>query len=418
MEKKLLVLGNYYEPEKASGIYIVKNLYEGLADLGWNIDLIIPSPSRGVSSEIIEQYYGKNERQKNGKLCIERVKIFPERGNMVIRALRYSLIQLKLLAASKHKEADIIYCQSTPPIIGLTAGLIARKKKIPFVYNIHDVFPDSLISMGKVKEKSLIARIGRKIEKEVYSRASVIVTISDGIKENLVGKGISDDKIQVVENWVDTETIKPVNICDNSFACEYSIPTNNFIVLYAGNLGQAQNVKIMIDAAEKMIDYRDVFFVVVGNGSEEDEIKKVAKQKKLDNLLFLPLQPYERAAEVYSIADVSIVTCKKGFGKTAMPSKTWSILATATPIIASYDVDSDLCSLVTKQQVGLCSDPDNIDEFVKNIIYLKENESIRKTMCENALAYTNQCKSKMIGIEKYNYLFNEILNKTKESKLT
>ena len=300
---------------------------------------------------------------------------------------------------------DFLYCQSTPPIIGITGARLSKRKRIPFIYNIHDVFPDSLVGTGLIKEKSVVYKIGRIIEKYIYDHANTIVTISEGISRNLMSKGVPKEKIVTIENWIDEEKIKPVAKDDNYLFDTFNIDKNKFIVLYAGNLGKAQNIEVIINAAKLLHNRDDIRFVIIGNGSDENLYKQMVTDYNLANVMFYPMQPYEVVSEVYSLADVSIISCKKGLGNAAMPSKTWSILATGKPIVACFDADSDLRRLLSENELGLSNDPDDASALASNILMLFDDIKLRESMGKRAIEFVKKNKSKNIGIEQYSHLF-------------
>ena len=398
---KLLVIGNYYEPEVTSGIYMVKNLYEHLAESGVEVEVVIPSPSRGISKEQVEDYYGKDEILKDGKLHLHRIKIFPEGHSTLGRAIRYILIQLRLYKAAKRICADVVFCQSTPPIIGITASVIAKQKKIPFVYNLHDVFPDSMVNAGMTHEGSWIFRVGRIIENYVYKNAVHIIAVSKGIQDNVIQKGFDPNKVSVVSNWVDEEVVHFVPREKNELIRRWNLDPTKFYAVYAGNLGTSQNIDVILDAAAITQDEDNILFLIIGNGVEEERLKKKAMDLRLKNVMFFPMQPYKDVSYVYSLGDVDIVTCKPGVGTAGMPSKTWSIMATGRPLLVCFDDHSELRGLIDEIEAGLCVDPKNAEGLAKNIKYLAENHVIREKMGENGRRYIDNNLTKRICVEKY-----------------
>lgn len=380
---------------------MVKNLYEHLAEKGVQVDVFVPSPSRGISKEQAEDYNGKDEILKGGRLHLHRIKIFPEGHNILGRAIRYGLIQVRLYKAAKLICADVIFCQSTPPIIGITASLIAKQKKIPFVYNLHDVFPDSMVNAGMTHEGSWIFRVGRIIENYIYKNAAHIIAVSKGIRDNVIQKGVDPNKVSVVSNWVDEEAVHFVPREQNELINRWNLDPTKFYAVYAGNLGTSQNIDVILDAAAKMQDEENILFLIIGNGVEEDRLKKKAMDLQLKNILFFPMQPYKDVSYVYSLGDVDIVTCKPGVGTAGMPSKTWSIMATGRPLLVCFDDHSELRGLIDEIQAGLCVDPENADGLARNIQLLAENSIIREKMGNNGRQYIIKNLTKKICVEKY-----------------
>ena len=384
----LLLYSAYYEPEVAASLYLSTNLYEDFAASGMNVRLYVPLPTRGVSDDVRNQYKGKIEKKENGRLEIIRLNIPKEGKNSNKRAFRYLWMNLVFIYASRKFDADAIFVQSTPPTQGTMASIIKKRKKIPFIYNLQDVFPDSLVGAGMTTENSRIYKIGRRIEDYTYRNADRIIVISNDIKNNIIKKGVPADKVVVVPNWIDSEVVHPISKENNYLYEKYGIAKDKFTIVYAGNLGYAQNIEVIIKAAKILQDNKDIQFVVFGKGAQEEEYKQQALG--LSNITFFPIQPYSEVSYVYSLGHASIVPCKKGFGGSAMPSKTWSIMASGTPVLASFDSETDLEKLIEGEQIGLFSPADDVDGLVNNILALFHKRELCEKMGMSAREYVQK----------------------------
>lgn len=399
---KILFVDAYFHPENISFTHLEDDIIEGIINAGHSIEIICPIPSRGVSKDVYKKYKKiKFEELYDGKVKVRRFWAPREGRNPIIRALRYFWCNFRQKSiGKKYKNIDCVFAASTPPTQGLVAGKIAKKLKCPFIYSLQDVFPDSLVTTGLTKKGSFLWKIGRKIEDKTYSLCSKIVVISNSIKLNLIDKGVDESKLEMIYNWVDTSKVFPVERKDNKLIKEYGINPDNFLVVYAGNFGAAQGADIVIKVAEQMQDYKDITFVVFGAGSEFQKAVDYVKNKHLNNVIIDKLLPQDRVNEVYSLGDVALITCKKGVGNSGMPSKVWSIMACNTPIIASFDLDSELCKLIIENNFGACVEPGNeielIDVIVKVFSLDKKNDT-REYILKNT--------SKEICIKKYISLF-------------
>ena len=398
---KCIYLVQYFPPEKSSGSDLVEDLLEGFAQNGWDVELYTPTPTRGVTDEVRKEYAKKRiEKRCDGKVTIHRMRLYKEGKGFISRALRYVLFSVECLWKAVTVPADFIFTGSGPPTQGVIVGIakkISRKKKV--VYNLQDIFPDSLITSGISTEKSLLVKIGHAMERFTYRNADVIITITDDMKANVVSKGVNPDKVKVVRNWIDVDKIMPVAREDNSLFDELKIDRNKFNVVYAGNLGKVQGVEVIIGAAKLLENQDKIYFVIFGNGSEEDTIRKQAAN--LSNISVFPLQPMNRVSEVYSIGNVGIVPCKSGTGGSGMPSKTWTIMATGTPIIASFDLDSELDRVIKQAECGYCVESGNAKLLAEAILNMKNDESLTKHMGENARKYAENQVSKEQALRNY-----------------
>lgn len=384
---KVIFLSSYYKPDKTSSAHFGEDLRQALAAAGHTMELYAPTPTRGVSNDVRQEYKKsrKHETELNGALKVYRFALFREGKNSLLRAARYTILEVQLLwFALRAKDISILPMGSTPPINGLMATLIKKWKKIPYVYIVQDMFPESLVSTGMTKKGSLLWRIGNWVSNVTYRNAAHIMVISDSMKQTLIEKGIPAEKITVSYNWIDTEATVPVPRAENPLFDEFSLNRENFYVTYAGNLGNSQNVGLLVDCAEKLREHQDIQFVIFGNGSEKAKLEKRISDSGLTNIQLLPLQPMEKVSCVYSLSDASFVICKKGVGQGAFPSKAVSIMATGTPIIASFDTDSDLCRILSRENAGLCAEAEDVDAAVAAILQLYKDRQIGTVMGKNA----------------------------------
>ena len=166
-------------------------------------------------------------------------------------------------------------------------------------------------------------------------------------------------------------SVHPVERKDNSLITEFGLDPNKFIVVYAGNFGAAQGADIVLKAAKELEEYKDIQFVIFGGGPYFEDAEKEAEG--LENVFIHELMPQDRISEVYSLGNVSLITCKKGVGSAGMPSKTWSIMACNTPIIASFDTDSDLAEVILDAKAGVCVEPEDAETLAKAIATASSN---------------------------------------------
>lgn len=384
---KILFLNAYYKPDKTASLHLGDDLREAMAEAGHSIELYAPTPTRGVSEEVRRQYKKelKDTVELDGALKVHRFSLFREGRNSLGRAVRYVFLELSLLwFALRSKGVDMIPMGSTPPINGLVAVLIKKWKKIPYVYTIQDLFPESLVSTGMTKKGSLLWKLGNWITGTTCQNAAHIMVISESMKKALVEKGVPEDKITVSYNWIDTQATRPIPKEENPLFEELFLNRDDFSLVYAGNLGNSQNVSILVDCAKLLEQYSDIRFVIFGSGTEKEKLQKKIEESGLSNIQLFPLQPMERVSQVYSIGDACFVTGKRGVGVGAFPSKAASIMATATPIIASFDEDSDLCRMIRQENIGLCAPAEDAQAAAEAVLKLYRDREACKVMGENA----------------------------------
>ena len=339
--------------------------------------------------------------------------LYREGKGFVGRAIRYLLFSIECFWKAATVPADFIFTGSGPPTQGVVVGLAKKVSGKKVIYNLQDIFPDSLVTSGICGENSFLMKIGHAMENFTYRNADHIITITDDMKANIMKKGVPEDKISVVRNWIDTDKVKHISREDNLLFDELKLPRDGFYVVYAGNLGKVQGVDVILKTASLMKNNRDIKFVIFGNGSEEDNLKKIVRDKHLDNVLMFPLQPIERVSDVYSMADISIISCTPGTGGSGMPSKTWTIMAAGIPIIASFDMPSEMERTIEEAECGFCTRAGDENELTEKIIRVFGDSRFKKCLRQNARSYAEKNVSKAEAVEKYIKSIERLVDKEK-----
>ena len=398
----LLYFVQYFTPEKASGLPLVTDLLDGFAEHGWNVDVYVPTPTRGVTDEVRKEYAQKRKEVLcDGKLTIHRMHLYREGNRMLQRTIRYSIFSLQCLIRGLFLPADAIFTGGGPPTQGIIGGLIHKWTKKKFIFNPQDLFPDSMIIAGQATEESKVVKLGRKMERFAYKNADVIITITEDMAENIRSKTEDNKKVHVVRNWIDTEKTVPVERDKNTLFDEFGLDRSKFYVVYAGNIGMVQGIETIVEAAEKLQREDNIHFIIFGNGSEEENIRKLVADKELKNLQIFPLQPLERVSEVYSLGDVSIIPCKPGTGSAGMPSKTWTIMATGTAILGSFDTGGELDKTLREAECGYCVEAGNSEKLAEAIKRLHDNPDEVARLGRNARKYAEEKVSKDKAVAQY-----------------
>lgn len=396
---------SYYLPETAASLYITDNIVHACADKGIEVDLYTPSPTRNVPDGSV---WEREERQMDGKLRIHRFHLYGEGKNPMLRALRYFLGEFILLHYCMWKKYDVAFVDSTPPIQGLKMPLIKWLKRKPTIYNVQDIFPDSLVGTGLTHEGSLIWKIGRIVEKITYRYADKIIVISEDFKKNIMAKGVPEDKIVVIYNWVDQNKVVDVPREENKLFDAYGLERSKFYITYNGNIGLTQNMDMLLDVAKELQEeYEDIHFVLVGNGAYLDEVKRKVADQQLENVHLLPFQPYEDISHVFSLGDASLVISKPGVGANSVPSKTWSIMSASRPVLANFD-ENELKTIIENNHCGIFTKAGDKDAFKESILTLYNHRELCKEYGHNGRKFVLDNLTREVGTQKYVDVIKEV----------
>ena len=399
--KKVLLLNSYHDPDIFAFSRMEADILERLVTAGIYTDIIVPLPTRMVSNSIRREYKKRKiEIKFGGKITIHRFSIYREPRNALLRTFRYILIHIvEYFKGINTREIDAILGVSTPPTQGALCALVKKRLNVPFVYSLQDIFPDSMVNAGMTHKGSALWNIGRKLEDFTYKHADMIIVISEGFKQNIMAKGVPEEKIAIVPNWVDTDVIRPIAREKNKLFDELNLDRSKFFVTYAGTLGPAQDLGLLLDAAEKLKDFSNICIVIFGEGTEKEKLS--SRIEHMENVWIFPLQPQERVSEVYSLGDLSIVIAKKGAGNSALPSKTWSIMSSGRPVLASFDKGTEIEKILINNHCGKLVTADDCGPLADQILWFMQNPSECVLMGENARKYVSENSSRNICTQKY-----------------
>ena len=408
---KLIYFVQYFYPEKTSGRNLVLDLIEGFAKNGWDVHVYTPTPTRGVTKEVRQKYKKiKIEKKYDGHLTIHRMTLYREGNKIIPRAIRYTLFSFQCLWYGLTTDADVVFSGSGPPTQGIVGGIISKFTRKKFVYNLQDIFPDSLVNANICSKKSFIYRIGRVIENFTYKNSDLIITVSEDMNDNIAAKGAEMNKVKVIRNWIDCDKVKPVLKENNKLYDELGIDKNKFIITYAGNIGTAQGIDNVIRAAELLKNNSHIQFILFGEGSEKDNINAMVKNMNLNNVIIYPLLEEDRICEVYSLGDLSIVPCKKGVGNAGMPSKTWLIMSAGTGVLGFFDKDTEFEKILLSSRAGINVEANDFIKLAKTIEQLSIDSNQVELMGRRARLYIEQNVSKDHAVGEYIKRIESILS--------
>lgn len=421
---RILRFPAYFEPEQAASSFLWQNLSEGIAKAGVDTVVYTPIPTRGVTEEVRKYYKSHRiETKHNGRMVVYRFSLYGEGKNPILRAMRYVLQDIiqfnKAVFAKDARLCDVMFIASTPPIQGAMAAMVkkCRRDHIPFVYNLQDIFPDSLVGTGLAKRDGLLWKIGRKIEDFTYKNADKIIVISQDFKRNIMAKGVPEEKIVVIYNWVDQNAVVDVPRDQNKLFDMYGLDCSKFYITYNGNIGLTQNMEMLTEVAREFEEegLSDIHFILTGNGAYWDTLvstlRGLRKEHRVTapdgteaitfgNITLLPFQPYEDISHVFSLGDVSLVISKPGVGENSVPSKTWSIMSASRPVLANFD-ENELKTIISDNNCGIFTKAGDKDAFKEAILYLYKNPDKCREYGQNGRKFVMENLTKEVGTQKY-----------------
>ena len=337
---------------------------------------------------------------------ISRVALYPSHDNSPIKRI-FNYVSFFTTSCFygllKSKNIDVIYSYHPPLTTCLSSVIIGKVRRIPVVFDVQDLWPDTLSATGMIKNRGAL-KVVSSICDLTYKLATKIVVLSPGFKKKLISRNVPSSKLSVIYNWCDESSLIPKG------TCKYRLPSTGFNIVFAGNLGKAQGVNSIIGAAIILkVKCPRVNIVLVGDGVTLVESKKEVKKNELSNVHFIPRVPMRDVADLLSASDALLVhlTADELFEIT-IPSRTQAYMSVGKPIVMG--VKGDAAELITKAECGVTCKPDSPESLAKAIQSLAEMKaSDLEKMAINSKSFYESKLSVDIGVDSFINVFKEAI---------
>ena len=405
LKLKLLILSQWCYPEPDARILTMAN---ELKQRGHDVQILTGFPNY-PGGKIYPGYRLKLFQKENlYGIVVIRVFLFPSHDkSALMRVLNYMTFAISalILAPFLIKKPRIIYVYHPPATVALPALFFKLIYRAKLVYDIQDLWPESLSASGMLTNRKILS-IVNGFQNYIYRNATKITVISNGFKKNLIHKGVDQDKVDVIYNW--SIPLGVANNNNNNILNEY---TDKFVLLFAGNIGEAQGLEVVINAAEIALnrkDLNDVQFVFLGTGSSKPKLMQMTQDLRLSNISWLDRVPPTEVNSYLQKADVLLINLLNvQLFNITIPSKTQSYMMIGKPILAG--VEGNTKELIENSESGLTFNPgDSKDLLLKLMLLKNKTKSELKAMGENGKLFYNRNLSINVGVSKFENIFFKI----------
>jgi len=396
----------WFDPEPTfKGLLFARELVA----CGYEVEVItgFPNYPRGI---LYEGYRLKLiQKVMIDGVLVTRVPLFPSldksRLGRIVNYLSFAISSL-LYGLFLAKRPDVIYAYHPPLTVGISALIIKLFRRIPVVLDIQDMWPDTLKATGMITNARLLGFVS-KVCNLIYSSVTKIVVLSPGFKKLLINRGVSDSKIEIIYNWADEKVLRSTT---NETPKELA-SIEGFKVLFAGNVGQAQGLNVILDAA---LSFKDKVpkpqFLVLGRGLQLNEIKRRANDLNLDNVHFLAAVGMEEVGAFLGSVDALLIHLNSDpLFEITIPGKTQAYMAVGKPIIMG--VSGDASNLVSRADCGVCFEPENSVALAAAVqgLMLQDPNDIQR-LGKNAARFYDENLSVKVGVDSFVKVFNEVID--------
>ncbi len=370
---RILIHSYFYNPEP---IWMPHELAVSLAQRGHQVRVITGFPSY-PQGKLYDGYRQRPWKQEtiDGVPVLRLPLMVDHSRSSLRRIMSYGSFMASscLMGPLGSGPADVMYVWHPPLSVGLSAWTIGLMRRIPFVYAVNDLWPEAILATGMVRSMKIIAGL-KWLERFVYKRAAAIITVSPGYRDNLVGKGVPPDKIRVMTNWANEDIYTPVEP-DPALAREIGM-AGRFNVVFGGNMGLAQNLETVVETADLLKSQEDIQFLFAGDGVGREALEGMVRDRNLDNVRFLGMQPATQMPHIYALSDVLLAHYKRDpLFEISIPAKIFSYMACQQPVLMASA--GDAADLVEAAGAGIscpAEDPQAMAEAVLRLRRMSPEE--------------------------------------------
>lgn len=413
---KILYVCQYFPPEMGAPAARVSELARYWVRAGHEVTVLTGFPNH-PTGVVHPSYRGKLKkfvlREKFEGADVVRTWLWPLPNRKALeRVLNYASFWASASIMSGFLDRpDVVIGTSPQLLVGLAGLWAAFTQRVPFVFEVRDLWPESLVAVGVRNEQSAMTRTLRRIADLLYRKSDRIVVVSPAFKSEIMQiYGIPAEKISIVENGVETDFFTPAG-ASGELRARLNLG-GKFVVGYIGTMGDAHALDTVVAAAAKLKSTQpDVVFLFVGEGARKQQIVDLATRQGLDNMLFLPQQPRAEIPAYIRAADVCLVPLRRSdVFKTVIPTKMLEFLSCARPVILS--VEGQAREIIQNSQGGIAIEPENSEALAQTILDLRADPVRRSALGQNGRRYIEQNFSRESTAARY----VDVLSSMRESR--
>lgn len=301
---------------------------------------------------------------------------------------------------------------TNPPLIALVGWLLKIVRSTKFVYVVEDLYPDVAIKLGFLKPEGIVTILASKLANYLLKHADRLIVLGEMMKQEIVRKGVKEDRIAIIPNWADGEQVYPVERSENWFVEKYRLK-GKFVVQYSGHMGEGHNFSTILQTAKRLMEYNDIVFLFIGDGPKREEIVEFKNRHNLNNVLLLSYQ--DRATLRFSLgaADVALISLKRELEALMFPCKVYGIMASGRPFIYIGSEQGEISRISKMAGCGFTVPPNDEKILAETILKLRQDEQLRQELGNRARKYFLEHFERKLVTARYHDLLVDIVGSTK-----
>jgi colanic acid biosynthesis glycosyl transferase WcaI len=409
---RIMIMAQCYAPENVSAAVLITELAVDLVKHGHQVSVITGAPNY-PDGRVYEGYRNQlyQVEMLDGVRIIRTWSYISPSKKFWPRLFHYGTYSVSSFYGGLMAGCPDVLVSFSPPLpLGLSAWLLSRIWRRPWLLQIEDLYPDAAVAAGVLKNK-IVINFFLKMEQFLYVHSQRISVISESFRRVLLAKGVPCPNIEVIPVWANPDQVRPMPK-DNSFRHKHGLD-GKFVVIYAGNIGLTSCLEDVLAAAEILRNRNDIQIVLVGEGVKKESLEAESRAKNLNNVLFLPYQPREVFAEMLAAADMGLVTLNPGACLSSLPSKTFNVMASGRPILAVTPPEGEVARLIRVAGCGWNVPPTSPRKLAGVIVELKGQSSLLDQMGKNGRSYLERYYARSRCVDIYEMMLTTLYNKTR-----
>ena len=403
---KVLLVNQFFHPDVAAVAQLMADLAEDLTEKGIEVSVLC-----GRANYSAEQ---NDPRVSNPYLKRVKVHRMPSLNlggrSGLVHLLNYlSFLILAPLRAITLSRYDSTVVFTNPPLIAVVGWLLKLLRGTKFIYVVEDLYPDVAIELGFLTRDAVVTKIANKVSGFLLRNADRVVALGNRMQQELLAKGVKEDRIVIIPNWADGEQIYPMQKSANWFVEKYQLK-GKFVVQYSGHMGEGHDFSTTMQAAKRLQEYDDIVFLFIGAGPKRGEIAEFKGQHNLDNVLLLPYQDRSMLRFSLGAADVALISLKPELEPIMFPCKVYGIMASGRPFIYLGSKEGEMSRIAQTAECGFTIPQGKVESLVDTILHLYQDESLRQELGSKARQYFLEHFERKLATARYYELLMDVLD--------
>lgn len=412
LKKRILIHSIVFSPDGVSTAYLYNDIASGLMQRGFDVVVLTTTPHYNVIPEemmkqpLHRRFFGLYRTSSFQGIKVIHIPLKKHKST-ILRIISFVYWHVSSFFIGLFSiKFDFVISPSPPLTIGLVSAAMARLKGAKAIYNVQEIYPDLLINQGNIKSKLIIGLL-KRLERLVYQSSAAVTTIDYGFYSKLLPRFTHENKLKVIPNFVDTQLYRPFEVKSNQLPSAFPPKEDKFVMMYAGNIGYFQDWGPVISAARTLRNC-SVEFWIIGEGVTKNDLQRQIETNGLVNIRLFDYQPRYLMPILNNLADAHFIVINDRMQNEGFPSKVYTIMASAKPLIVVAGENSPLYEFFKDKNCSLLVPSHETDGFTKAIKNLMTNRILSHDLGQNGYDIIHKLYTKDAVVSRYVSLFEQL----------